>query len=62
MNDFNKITIRKLAKKGISIIGKQALPGLNGSFLNPITGYVVDDNGVCKVLTHSDILRIADSK
>lgn len=30
MNDFSKKTISNLSKKGVSITGKQAIPGFDG--------------------------------
>jgi hypothetical protein len=62
MNDFSKKTIRMLAKKGISLIGLQAIPDEKGSFLNSQRGYVVNDNGTCRVLLFLEVMKIAEGK
>lgn len=48
-----------LAKKGIRVTGLQALPDERGSFFNSTTGYLVDDNGCCRVWTHSQVVEAA---
>lgn len=60
MNHFNKTTIKALAKKGIKIIGLQAIPDSNGSFLNSQTGYVLDNNGTCQVRLYLEVLEMAE--
>lgn len=61
MNDFSKLTIRRLAKNGISIIGLQAIPDMSSDmpFANASRGYVVNDNGTCKVWLFADVVRAA---
>ena len=59
MNDFTKKQIKNLRKKGISIYGKQWMPGKDGSFANGHTGYLVDDNGTGRVFTFSQVMNLA---
>jgi len=59
MKDFNNKTIRALAKKGISIIGKTFLPDHNGSFLSGRRGYEVNDNGTGRIWTWHDVIDAA---
>lgn len=57
---FDKETIRRLTRGGITITGLQAIPG-NGDmpFANAETGYVVNDNGTSKVWTYYQVLTAA---
>lgn len=57
--DFPRETIRKLARRGIQIVSTTALPDESGSFLNAQRGYVLDDDGQCRVRTYHDVLEIA---
>lgn len=59
MKDFSKQTIKALAVKGITIIGLQAILDSKGSFLNSQTGYVLDDNGTCRVRLFLEVLEMA---
>jgi len=59
MNDFSKSTLRALAKRGVTLVGLQALPNANGSFANCETGYVVNHNGTGKVWTFAQMLEAA---
>jgi hypothetical protein len=56
---FGLKTLNSLSRKGIRIIGMQALPDADGSFLNSETGYTVDDNGTGKVLKFREVLEAA---
>jgi hypothetical protein len=49
MSDFSKTTVRKLAAKGIRLVGLQ---GENG--------YVLDDNGTCRIRTFREVLALAE--
>ena len=62
MNDFSKSTLRKLAQKGITLIGIQAIPDMSSSmpFANAERGYVMNDNGTCRVLTFSQVMKIVE--
>lgn len=57
MRDFSSATRRALARKGIRIIGLQALP--TGRFAEYDRGYVVDDNGCGRVWTFAQVLEAA---
>lgn len=59
--DFSAKTVKALAKKGISIIGKQYLPW-KGSCLNGIDGYVLNDNGTQRIKTFQEVLTMATEK
>lgn len=49
MNDFSKKLLRQLAAKGISLVGLQ---GENG--------YVLDDNGTCRIRTFREVIALAE--
>ena len=58
MNDFSKSTIRRLAERGITIIGLQALPGEGPMpWANSERGYKVNDNGCGRVWTHDQVYK-----
>lgn len=48
MNDFSRKTIRNLAKKGIRLVGLQG-----------DEGYILDDNGVCRIRTFREVMELA---
>lgn len=55
---FGRKAIAALARKGVRIIATQALPGAQG-YLDASTGYVVDDNGCCRVWTYAQVVEAA---
>ena len=57
MNDFSRATLRLLARKGIRIIGLQAIPDMSSPmpYANASRGYVVDDNGCGRVWTFQQV-------
>ena len=61
MNDFSKKTIKALAARGITLIGLQAIPDTTSSmpWANASRGYVVNDNGTCRVLGFAEMLDAA---
>lgn len=61
MNDFSRSTIAALARKGIRIIGLQAIPNMASAmpYANADRGYVMDDNGCGRVWTHAEVMRAA---
>jgi hypothetical protein len=61
MNDFSAKTVKALAKKGITLIGLQAIPDMTSSmpWANATRGYVMNDNDCCRVLTFSEVLDLA---
>lgn len=56
---FSASTRKALAKRGVRIVGLQALPDATGSFLNSETGYLLDDNGCCRIRTFLEVRAIA---
>lgn len=56
---FGRKAVASLARKGIRIIGLQALPEASGSFLNSDTGYQVDDNGCGRIWTYAQVSEAA---
>lgn len=56
MHDFSKLTIRKLVRKGIYLLGLQFIPGPFGGS----TAYVLNDNGCSVVRTFQDVLAMAE--
>ena len=61
MNDFSAKTIRALARKGISLIGLQAIPNTASAmpFANALRGYKVNDNGCGRVWTFGEVMAAA---
>lgn len=61
MNDFSKATLRKLAKKGISIIGITAIPDMSHPmpYANASRGYILNDNGTQRVREFSEVTALA---
>lgn len=58
--DFSRKTIRSLAKRGVRIVGLQAIPGDGPMpFANADRGYLVDDNGCGRVWRFADVMREA---
>lgn len=57
MNDFSKQVIKALKSKKISIYSRTWLPSKNGDFCNGETGYLVNDNGVSRVLTYLEVIK-----
>jgi hypothetical protein len=56
--DFSAKTLRALAKRGIEVIGVQALPGAGEMpWANPDRGYVVSDNGCGRVWTFTQVMQ-----
>jgi hypothetical protein len=56
---FGRKAVAALARKGVRIVGLQALPDASGSFLNSSTGYLVDDNGCGRVWTFFEVREAA---
>lgn len=61
MGDFTATTTRRLAARGIRVIGLQAIPDMASAmpYANATRGYVVDDNGCGRVWTHAEVLEAA---
>lgn len=61
MNDFSAKTLRALSRKGIRLVGLQAIPDMSSSmpYANADRGYVVDDNGTGRVWTFLQVLKAA---
>lgn len=57
MRDFSAATRRALARKGITIVGLQAIPA--GRFADYDRGYKVNDNGCGRVWTFAEVLEAA---
>jgi hypothetical protein len=58
--DFSAKTLRALRAKGVELIGVQMLPGAGDMpWANAERGFVVNDNGCCKVLTFAQVLGAA---
>jgi hypothetical protein len=56
---FGRKAVASLVRKGIRVIGLQALPDERGSFLNSTTGYVVVDHGTCRVWSYREVVEAA---
>lgn len=61
MNDFSAKTIRALSRKGIRLIGLQAIPDMSSAmpYANASRGYLMDDNGCGRVWTFAEVLAAA---
>ena len=58
---FNRVTLRMLTKRGVSLVGMTYLPNATtGSYANGETGYQVNDNGTSRILTLLQILARAE--
>jgi hypothetical protein len=60
--DFDKATVRGLVAKGIRIVGKQAVPGRSGTFLDSETAYLLDDNGTGRLKLYLEVMAIAGTR
>ena len=61
MSHFSASTLRRLAARGIRVVGLQAIPDMSSDmpFANASTGFVVDDNGCGRVWTFRQVLEAA---
>jgi hypothetical protein len=61
MNDFSRKTLSALTRKGIAIVGLQAIPNMASAmpFANADRGYVVNDNGCGRVWTFTQVMEAA---
>jgi hypothetical protein len=60
MRDFSSSTLRRLALKGIRVLGGYAIPGAGDMpFTNASRGYRVDDNGCGRVWTFAQVQEAA---
>lgn len=56
--DFSSKTLRTLGKRGVSVVGVQALPGCGDMpWSNAERGYVVAVNGQARVWTFTQVLE-----
>ena len=60
MNDFSKKTLAILARKGMRLIGLQAIPDMASAmpYANASRGYVFDDNGTRRVLGIFEVMEL----
>lgn len=61
MKDFSKKTVSALSKKGISIVGSQAVPSHDGDKYFSGVAYNLVWNGTGFMRTHSQVIVIASS-
>jgi len=61
MSHFSAATLRRLAKRGISLVGLQAIPDMASAmpWANASTGFLVNDNGCGRVWTFTQVLEAA---
>jgi hypothetical protein len=59
--DFSSKTLRALSRKGVELVGVQALPDMSSDmpFANAERGFVVADNGTARVWTFAQVLGAA---
>jgi hypothetical protein len=58
--DFSQPVRTALAKKGIAIVGAQPIPDMSSGmpWANARRGYILDDNGTCRVRSYQDVLEV----
>jgi hypothetical protein len=61
MNDFSKKTIRQLSAKGISVVGKQAIPAFEGDKYFSGVAYELVYKGTMFIRTFQQVLCNAAS-
>lgn len=61
MKDFGKKTLALLSRKGISIVGSQAIPGFEGDRYFSGVAYNLCWNGKGFLRTHSQVIVLAKS-
>lgn len=60
MSDFDKRTIKALARRGIKVMGLTVIPGSGPlPMASGSRGYCVDDNGTHRVWTFAQVLDAA---
>lgn len=60
MRDFSAATLRRLAKRGIAVIGTTVIPGPGDMpFATGERGYRVNDNGCGRIWTFAQVLGAA---
>jgi hypothetical protein len=61
MSDFSKSTLRKLARKGITLVGITLLPDMAKTmpFACGETGYCLNDNGTHRMRTFREVMELA---
>ena len=61
MRDFSAATLRRLARRGIRLVGLQAIPDMSSAmpFASATRGYVINDNGCGRVWTHAQVMKAA---
>lgn len=59
MRDFSRATIKTLAKRGVRVIGTQAIPAYEGDRYFSGVAYVLDVSGTSAVRTHAQVLDMA---
>jgi len=57
--DFSRKINSALGKKGIRIIGCQAVPDETGSFASGLVAYALDDNGTHRLRTYREVEALA---
>lgn len=59
MNDFSRKTLAALARKGITLIGLQAIPDMAATmpFANAMRGYLVNYNGCGRCWTFAEVME-----
>lgn len=62
MQDFNRKTLAALTRKGIKVLSTVAIPDNSSSmpWANAIRGYNISDNGLGRVVTFSQVLKLAE--
>lgn len=58
VNHFSKSTLNKLARKGITLVGLQGIPGPYGGEI----AYILNDNGTHRVRRFAEVMDLAKAE
>lgn len=62
MKHFSAATAKSLARKGIQVVGIQAVLAFEGDVYFQATAYMLDDNGVGRLRSFAEVLALAGRK
>lgn len=57
--DFSRKTLNGLTRKGIAVIGAQAVPAFQGDVYFSGVAYAISDNGTHRLLSHGAVIALA---
>jgi hypothetical protein len=57
--NFSSKTLKGLTRKGIAVIGSQAVPAFQGDVYFSDVAYAISDNGTHRLLRHGEIIALS---